>query len=946
MMPVLYTKLFQGKSLQDAVREARRKLLEDKARQANYGREIELEDWILPVLYERRSESVRLTPCEMTPSQQADWDERQARRAREPATAVGPFFGRDLDILRIERQLDDHNVLLIHAGGGTGKTTLIEHLGYWWRRTGWIEGAPLVFEYDRQAWTRDAILMALADLLLPAPEAGAIKAQTARTAADAPSPLEVRITTVLRSTPRLLVLDNLESVTGEAFAVRHELDADQREEIREFLAGLVGGKTRILLGSRGLVPWLEKGVIRKGLGVPGVPAPGHALGGLDPEAASELAKAVFDQAGIDSKSLDPNDLGRLMKLLAGHPLAIGAVLPTLARHGPGAVLEILEGRQAIDLGSADAEERTRSILACVAYSHDVLDAELQALLETLAPFQGVFWAQSADAFVQQLQAEPALSGLALDRFGEMLTAAQRITLLRPHDALGEAGYLVLQPTLPFFLADRLSDPAAEPRRAAIHRAFRNHMRGLGGVIAEMLGSNEPQQRQIGQTLTSLEYGNLTSAIQSAMRAFEPIADLISAPNRLLRQTGAKQPLAQLSQAVIAGVAAYPEAELDEAMRMDHVMVLGNAATALMDVQEFDRAREGYLSVLARVDALTTSEPNWAARMRATTHHQLGMVAQRARDWDEARGQYTRALEICTKVKDEHSAALSHHHLGIVAELTRDWDEARAQYTRALEIFTEVKDEHSAASTHHQLGRVAELIRDWDEARAQYTRALEIKTKFKDEHSAAGTHHHLGMVAELTRDWDEARAQYTRALEIFTKFNDEHSAARTHHQLGIVAQETRDWDEARAQLNRALESKTKFKDEHSAAGTHHQLGIVAQETRDWDEARAQYTRALEIYTKFNDEYEAAGTHHQLGMVAQETGDWDEARAQYTRALEIFTKVKDEHSAVIVIRSIARLARTAPDQREALAGRLAEVLKSTPDEAAKLLENVPEDKGDAG
>lgn len=57
----------------------------------------------------------------------------------------------------------------------------------------------------------------------------------------------------------------------------------EREEVRAFLALLVKGKTQIRLQSRGSVPWLEAGVIRKGTGLFGGAAPGHALNRLDTE---------------------------------------------------------------------------------------------------------------------------------------------------------------------------------------------------------------------------------------------------------------------------------------------------------------------------------------------------------------------------------------------------------------------------------------------------------------------------------------------------------------------------------------------------------------------------------------------------------------------------------------------------------------------------------------
>jgi CHAT domain-containing protein len=161
MMPVLYGALFQKgadgspTTLGEAVRRARLHLKNDQARRARFDREIDLEDWILPILYQR--EEVQLVPRRMYPDEEDEWRDQQARHAAEPTTATGSFLGRDLDTLRIERRLTDHNVLLIHGGGGTGKTTLLHHLAAWWQRTGWIENVHY-FGYDERAWTLEQIL--------------------------------------------------------------------------------------------------------------------------------------------------------------------------------------------------------------------------------------------------------------------------------------------------------------------------------------------------------------------------------------------------------------------------------------------------------------------------------------------------------------------------------------------------------------------------------------------------------------------------------------------------------------------------------------------------------------------------------------------------------------------------------------------------------------------
>ena len=158
MMPALYRELFEGRTLDQAIRRARAELDADKARRAYFQQMIQLEDWLLPVVYQNRAVSLDLAP--FSPEQRQAWLESRRVRYRPPRLAYG-FFGRDVDILRIERNLLTRgNVLLLRGMGGSGKTTLLHHLAMWWQTTGFIDRV-FYFGYDAQAWTRQQIMHAI-----------------------------------------------------------------------------------------------------------------------------------------------------------------------------------------------------------------------------------------------------------------------------------------------------------------------------------------------------------------------------------------------------------------------------------------------------------------------------------------------------------------------------------------------------------------------------------------------------------------------------------------------------------------------------------------------------------------------------------------------------------------------------------------------------------------
>ena len=401
LMAHLYRGLFAGQVLDVAVRRARLELHNAKERRAYFNQRIDLEDWILPVVYQ--NQPVHIPVREFTTGERAAHYERQAHAFPFPEPAYG-FVGRDLDILQIEKMLlrsstasDEsnrsplrtRNILLVRGMGGAGKTTLLKHLGAWWQTTHFVDQV-FYFGYDEKAHTRQQIMHTIARGLLG--EAGYYSGFIPMGEAAQGAFLAEK----LRAARCLLILDNLESVTGTNLAIGNTLSEKERDGIRDFLAQLRGGKTLALLGSRGGEGWLVGGAAhgRAPLRTEEI----YDLPGLDPEAASVLAERILERNGAANYRED-KDFLHLLKLLDGYPLALEVVLANLKTQTPAQVLEALfKGEEGVDkeggLASAATSEevlknKTQSILRCIDYSFSNISPEAQSLLACLALFTGV-----------------------------------------------------------------------------------------------------------------------------------------------------------------------------------------------------------------------------------------------------------------------------------------------------------------------------------------------------------------------------------------------------------------------------------------------------------------------------------------------------------------------------------------------------------------------------
>lgn len=808
LMSTLYRKLFDQHDLSTAISQARQELYNNKERRAYSNYTIDLEDWLLPIVYQ--NQPPRLTTRAFTPQEEERYYER--RDSYKPTQPGFGFVGRDLDILQIEKRLlTKRNLVLIRGMGGAGKTTLLQHLGEWWQKTGFIEHV-FYFGYDQQAWNVQQLITSIAQQLYTPVEylrdfqPLSLKAQQAKLCAR------------LRAERHLLILDNLESITGTALAIQHTLPVQEQQALRRFLIDLVGGRTLVLLGSRGTESWLAKETFSDNI---------HDLGGLDPEAASQLTDLILEKYNLTKYRTD-NDLQHLIKLLDGFPLALEVVLANLKRQTPTEVLTALQSGS-VTLNVGDTQARTENILRCIDYSHSNLSPDAQSLLVCLAPFTSVIRTDTLSRYTEQLKNQPTLVALPFERWQEVLQEAQNWGLLSI-DANFPV-YLHIQPTLPYFLRSRLNTSEQAEVRRAVETAFREYYDEYGSALYALLDSKEPQERQIGQVLTSLEYENLMTALNLALEAQVSILNFHRTLSNYLDTTQEQQRGLELSQAVLKCLERYPAERLATQLGPELVGVVDRIASRQLELKRYEEAKVSYEKALALWLDNKSLDTDALHKGKASIYHQLGMVAEKQRKWQDAEQSYQQALQIYNGYQDRDGQVRTYVQLGVVAMEQRKWKEAEENYQQALQIRGEYQDRHGQAGVYHGLGRVAQDQRNWEEAELYYQQALDIYREYNDLHEQARIYHQLGMVARLQRKLKEAELYYQQALQIFIEYQDRHGQAGSYQSLGVMAREGKQWEEARGYFLQALEIFIIYKDGYHSAMALGNLALLWQASGD-------------------------------------------------------------------------------------------------------------------
>ncbi|WP_052418738.1 tetratricopeptide repeat protein, partial [Methanolacinia paynteri] len=894
LMERLYRNIFDGNDCLAAVRSGRLELYNRKGRRAYFNQEIDLEDWLLPVLYQNQDVDIQLR--EFTPEERAAYYSERADAYPFPNPEFG-FFGRDIDILAIEDLLlrtdgdRRRNIVMIRGLGGAGKTTLLKHLGAWWQKTRFVDEV-LYFGYDEGSWTCSRVVDAIAKKVL-----GNARYYEEFVPLNSVAQQQM-IVDILRLEPHLLILDNFESVTSDVTTTQNALPPGEQEALRAFLTKLAGGKTCIMIGTRGREDWLI------GDGGPLHPDDVYDLPGLDREAASSLADRILERNRIDKGYCEDEDFNTILKLLDGYPMAMEVILPNLKSRKPSEVLEGLR-KGDITLDKRGATGRTESLIQSVKYSFSNLPEDQQRVLLCLAPFTSVIYEPIFERYVELLCEQPATAELPFDSLQEAIGEAADWGLLRPHDRL--PGFWKLQPILPFFLRSCLKEKKSREIQDAINTAFVEAYREAGFDLYKLIKSKEAHERKIGIALVDLEYENLLSALDLALEIkglitaiYMPISGFLDSRNKHVQGL-------DLGEYVRDVLQKYPIEDLNKQMASEIVAIIDDIGRHQLLLKRLEDSRRTYELALKMLNGIRDISEEDKRRISESIYHQLGNVAGEQRKWDQSEKYYRKALEICKEFNDRYGQASTYNQLGIVALAQGQWKQAEQYYKKTLKIYEEFDDSYELVGAYHQLGNVAEEQRKWEQAEQYYKKALEILKEFNERYNQARIYHQLGRVAEKRRKWEQAEHYYKKALEIKIEFNDRPSQALTYHNLGNVAEEQRRWEQAEQYYRKALEIYEESDDRYTQAMTYHQLGMVAQKQQKWEQAEKYYKTALEIFEEFNESYYYTATYYQLGMLAQERRQWEQAEQYYGKVQDICEEFNDRYGQAMTYGQLGTLAR---------------------------------------
>lgn len=894
------------------------------------------QDWWIPQLFERglpdegRTGLFQRCTWEEAAVQSgtpgAVWEESQLYIKRTnllvyESVDQNKFIGRDEDLRMLECKVFSHdrgdNVILLYGMMGSGKTAFMTYISWWWCVTGLVRD-KFVFRLHERPFTLNDMIWHIYRQIFNVVnyDPNALVRQTEED--------RRRVTEYLRKNCYVIVIDSAErlcsrdnscDVKGEVVRddtapaqedsesesdledARNEFRSNprmrRREDIARWLADLQGGRTIVLVGSRGssesyLMKYIRNKSNKLDLATVIGGYPKRLIGNLSQEWSKVLVNQILSANG-DSEHPKYECLKSfpMLDLYAGNPLVINLVVGGFKGGDMENVPSSEELYDRLHKYVADPIAST-SVMKSLEFSFNLMSTSQQEALLFLAPFKSSVTSQALSHYADALERNkpdcPKFNRTAWDsaiqtavRWG-LLTVHERVKRQRSQQAWR------IHACLSILLMKKLCHKLASSSRGTIKEL--SSSRGLGvlenvdkeAFLCPMLSSmhvaywkwalhlydclrdSDKAVHDSGRVMTEIDFWNLKRVLKYALdtkQAFygillplywylaskNDIAQRFALCRRIVERIGVCGKLSDIASTNIVYRLDIP--------RTYHIygMLLGHNRLNKLDEAEV------WLNHAKRIWDECGNENELAV-----TEHELGWVAMNKRDYVKAKSHYNNALKLSNRI--ERSRTL--HNMGLLAAFEKDFRAARKYHEEARILYEKEGDEQAIASAYHHLAIVSARVHMYEEAEEYAKKALATRKEREETEQTANVYQLRGNIALrraiAARDSktalqfiDVAKRKYDKAMLAYNYDSGFHYGVipereMLHENYGLLMAMQRrlvgDAEEKQGLLGTEMDSYMKVKDGPYPKALYN-LGLNYEEYGKFDRAFDCFQQASQI-----------------------------------------------------------------------------------------------------
>jgi predicted ATPase/class 3 adenylate cyclase/Tfp pilus assembly protein PilF len=569
-----------------------------------------------------------------------------------------------------------------------------------------------------------------------------------------------------------------------------------------------------------------------------------------------VARAQAQRPDFVLSAANREDVGHIVRLLDGLPLAIELAAARARVLSPAQIVERMRDRFALLAGAHGAVARQATLRAAIDWSWDLLVPWEQAALTHCAVFEGGFTLELAEQ-VMDLCAWPDAPPVM-----DAVQALVDKSLLRTWVPAGESRYELHD--LYFGMYVSIHEYAGEKLRA----------RGLAAERAV--------QERHGRCFAA--FG--TDAAVEALYVRD---------GTLRRRVLAFE----LDNIVAACRRAVARDDSETAVRTFR------AAWEVLDLH-------GPFPVAAALGTQVLGLAHLNATQRGMALLTHARTLQRTGQPGQAQPLLDQALDLAHQTGDRRQEGAARSNLGAVLRIQGRMVEARRQLEAALAIEREIGNRRIEGSILTNLGRLHVDQGRVEQGRAQYNQALAIQRELGNRVEEASVLNQLAVILGEAGRLPEARAHFEESLAISQELGDRVAEGEVLNNLGCLHHDQGRLEEARSVYEMALAMHREVGNRRFEGYALGDLGRLHCEQGRFADARACLEQALAITRETADRRIEGAELRSLGELFLRQGHADDAAvAAFAKAEAVLREIGDKHYLALVLCGRGELERRFGD-----------------------------------
>ncbi len=305
-----------------------------------------------------------------------------------------------------------------------------------------------------------------------------------------------------------------------------------------------------------------------------------------------------------------------------------------------------------------------------------------------------------------------------------------------------------------------------------------------------------------------------------------------------------------------------------------------------------------------------------------TYKQTSLMCDAAVWWrdkgafDSAQAVLNQALIRARSKSDTASLGLVYYHLGGVSWRMGQYEDARMNYHKSIEIRQQLSDYPGMASSYINLALVQRDISSFDASLRTLRVAKELYLALNDSNGLANVLSLSGGVFLRLNNYDSSLNNFHNALSIRLLLADSSMISSSYTNLATLYKTKGDFDSSVFYFEQALSIQKRLGINTNIAFTYLNLGGLYWEIKNYHKAIDNYIESLRIYENGSDRMRTASVLENIGLIYRDLGNVERSLEYHNLVLELYKSIGNTLRESIALNFIAGDYSVAKDYPKAL------------------------------